>query len=221
MGPSWSGPPPPPLQGICVTHKEKSMDRVQLCPVPPPQRRHCVSSNNNIDQIRFPTFGGSGLGGNYAVKMIPKKKIMHLGESNERHTQAQDTGSKALKGWSKQTLGKVYRWLYYAILCKGHLKARADIKEKKNRKRNKEKEVVGWNIYGDVYESLSSCTPEIYNTYIYFWRGGGEEKTERRGKIVEGEKFMSVWSFSVKQRRRIWAIMQNRFVGCVRSQQCW
>lgn len=38
------------------------------------------------------------MGGNYAVKMIPKKKIMHLGESNERHTQAQETGSKALKG---------------------------------------------------------------------------------------------------------------------------
>lgn len=42
-----------------------------------------------------------------------------------------------------------------------------------------------------------------YIIRIYISGVGGEEKTERRGKIVEGEKFMSVWSFSVKQRRRI------------------
>ena len=105
--------------------------------------------------------------------------------------------------------GKVYRWLYYAILCKGHLKARHRHKKKRRRKEIKEKEVVGWNIYGgDVYESLSSCTPEYMKKE--------EKKNRAEGKDCGWrEKFMSVWSFSVKQRRRIWAIMQNRFVGCV------
>jgi hypothetical protein len=38
-----------------------------------------------------------------------------------------------------------------------------------------------------VYESLSSCTPEIYNTYIYFWRWG-EGKNRAEGKDCGGRE---------------------------------
>lgn len=35
-----------------------------------------------------------------------------------------------------------------------------------------------YSIYGDVYESLSSCTPEIYNTYIFLAWGEGKNRAE-------------------------------------------
>ena len=104
--------------------------------------------------------------------------------------------------------GTVYRWLYYAILCKGHLKARHRHKKKKKGRNKRERGRRMKYIWGGcVWITI------ILHAGIYEKR---KKKNRAEGKDCGcREKFMSVWSFSVKQRRRIWAIMQNRFVGCV------
>ena len=122
-------PPLPSLQGICVTHKEKSMDRVQLS---------CASLETTlyvslvIISIRsdFQLWWGG------PVKMIPKNRIW---PNQTRHTHASASHKSFKKGklerWSKQTpREKCTDDFIMQFYAKAIWKRGTDIKKKEGKK---------------------------------------------------------------------------------------